>query len=323
MSVCYRLLQLLLLLSHALHLTSAQAAPTASAQQWLQQMVVASRSSDYELIFLRPYQASFETWRYRHAVINRQPVAQLLILEGPPTELRLQGNTVSYFRQAKAPLSSQAHTIGEVLPRVMQADFKRLRAYYDFSLLSTDRMADRDCQVIRLIPQDTHRYGYLVWLDRQSKLLLRADLLAPSGQQAEQFRVVALSQRASIPQALQRAVINHRSSLPVATTPQQSPITAWKPGWLPPGFEVIWSGQRPLPSFAEPVDSQLYSDGLATVALYVHATVSEMPSEPLAFQERHYSVYSEVRLGREITVVGEIPLSSARRMAQQVVVNTP
>lgn len=322
MRVCYGLLQLLLLL-HSLYLPSVRAAPTASAQQWLQQMVVASRSSDYELIFLRPHQASFETWRYRHAVINRQPVAQLLNLEGSPTELRLQGNTVSYFGQVKAPFSRQAHTIGEVLPRVMEADFKRLRAYYDFTLLPAARMADRDCQVIRLIPQDTHRYGYLVWLDHQSKLLLRADLLAPSGQQAEQFRVVALSQRASIPQALQRAVINRRTSLPVVTSPQQSSITAWQPGWLPPGFEVIFSGQRPLPSRAEPVDSQLYSDGLVTVALYVHAAVSEMPSEPLAFQERHGSVYSEVRLGREITVVGEIPLSSARRMVQQVIVNTP
>lgn len=320
--VCYGLLQLLLLL-HALQLPSARAAPTASAQQWLQQMVVASRSSDYELIFLRPYQASFEAWRYRHALINRQPAAQLLILEGPPTELRLQGNNVSYFGQAQAPFSRQAHTIGEVLPRVMQADFKRLRAYYDFTLLSAARIADRDCQVIHLIPQDTHRYGYLVWLDRQSKLLLRADLLAPSGQQAEQFRVVALSQGVSIQRALQRTVINRRTSLPVVTTPQQSAITAWQPGWLPPGFELMFSGQRSLPSRAEPVDSQLYSDGLLTLALYVHATVSEVPAEPLVFQDRHGTVYSEVRSGREITVVGEIPLSSARRMAQQVVVNTP
>lgn len=322
MRVCYGLLQLLLLLQ-CLSLPTGRADPTASPQQLLQQMVEASRSSDYELIFLRQHHTGFETWRYRHAVINQQSVAQLLALEGLPTEVRLQANTVSYFGYSKAPFSVLDHTIKDVLPQVMQADFKRLQAHYDFTLLPAARIADRDCQVIRLIPRDTHRYGYMVWLDRQSKLLLRADLLAPSGQQVEQFRVVALSQGPCIPRALRRSVITRGTSLPVVTTPQQSAITAWRPGWLPPGFELRFSGQRPLPSRTEPVDSQLYSDGLLTVALYVHEAASDMPAEPLAFQEQHCSVYTEVRLGREITVVGEIPLRSARRMVQQVLVNTP
>jgi sigma-E factor negative regulatory protein RseB len=286
-------------------------------------MVIASRSSDYELIFLRQHHTGFESWRYRHAVINRQPVAQLLTLDGSPTEAWLQGNTVSYFGHSKAPFSVLDQSIKGVLPRVMQADFKRLSLYYDFTVLPAARIANRECQVIRIIPRDTYRYGYMVWLDRQSKLLLRADMLAPNGDQSEQCRVVALSQGNSIRQILRQTVIKHHTPPPVVTTPRQSPITAWQPGWLPSGFEVVFSGQRPLPNRAAPVESHLYSDGLMSVALYVHATVSEMPSEPLVLQERHYSVYSEVRSGREITVVGEIPLRSAQRIAQQVILNTP
>jgi sigma-E factor negative regulatory protein RseB len=322
MRACYGLLQLLLLL-WCLNPPLGHADRIASPQQLLQQMVEASRLSDYELLFLRPHKAGIESWLYRHAVINQQSVARLLALEGHPTEVWWQGNNVSYSRHSKDPLSVPDDTSYEVLPRVMQADIKRLCAHYDFSLPSTARIANRDCQVIRLIPQDSHRYGYMVWLDRQSKLLLRADLLAPGGQQVEQFRVVALSQGASIPQALRRAMITPRTVLPILLPPQQSAITTWQPGWLPPGFERQFSGQRSLPSLVEPVDAELYSDGLLTVALYVHAILSEMPPKPLALQEQHCSIYSEVRSGREITVVGEIPLSSARRMAQQVMVNIP
>ena len=75
----------------------------------------------------------------------------------------------------------------------MYADFDRLAETYDFVSVGRTRIADQLCEVIRIVPRDGTRYGYIVWLDSETKLPLRVDLLDRDGETLEQYRVVSFA----------------------------------------------------------------------------------------------------------------------------------
>ena len=54
-------------------------------------------------------------------------------------------------------------------------------------------MADQMCEVVRIVSRDGTRYSYVVWLDVDTKLPLRIDLLDRDGETLEQFRVISFA----------------------------------------------------------------------------------------------------------------------------------
>ncbi len=78
--------------------------------------------------------------------------------------------------------------IVDSLPSLVYSDFKRLSAAYDFISVGRTRIADRLCDVIRVVARDGTRYSFIAWLDAETKLPLRVDLLDRDGETLEQFR---------------------------------------------------------------------------------------------------------------------------------------
>ncbi|MFT8258573.1 MAG: MucB/RseB C-terminal domain-containing protein [Candidatus Symbiodolus clandestinus] len=295
-----------------------------TAEQLLQQMVSASRSSHYELFFLLPHDDEPVTLlRYRHAMINQQSIEQLTALEGPSCEISWCGKQLISCQGQYLPetVNTTLTLMRSRLPRVMRANPSRLYRYYEVIQLSNERVADRQCYVIRLNPRDPHRYGYQLWIDCRTKLLMRSASLINHDKPSEQFHVVALSQGKRIAQTLSTVVAGRCLTVPKQKIAPTAAVFDWKPGWLPPGFEQVLVDQDCSSISQASVTMQLYSDGVLSIAVYVHAVMSTLPSDPLLLQKKQCTVYSETRLGREITVIGEIPISSARHIVQKVVFN--
>ena len=49
------------------------------------------------------------------------------------------------------------------------------------------RVTGRDTQVVVILPRDSYRYGYRLWADKESGLLLKADLIDQMGSTLEQL----------------------------------------------------------------------------------------------------------------------------------------
>ena len=47
--------------------------------------------------------------------------------------------------------------------------------------------------MIRVVARDGTRYSYIVWIDAETKLPMRVDLLDRDGETLEQFRVISFS----------------------------------------------------------------------------------------------------------------------------------
>lgn len=295
----------------------AVAAPLDSPLAYLNAMNEAHRKLNYEQLYILQQGEEVVSLRYRHAAFNGKRFAQLLRLDDAREEMILRDNMVSYFGEFQ-PFSLPSSQILDDLPSVLYTDFTQLTDYH-FIDAGRMRVADKLARVIRIVPRDEFRYQYELWIDEDSHLLLRSDMLDRDRNVLEQFKVI---QSTVDDQMLY--IVEPISSLilPALIQPNaeqsQMPLS-WKPSWLPNGFRAISSGQQRISDtlFTEQVESQLYSDGVFSFTIYL------VENKGLIFDEQFWrqgktSVYSQTIGDKDVVIVGEIPLVSARHIVQTI-----
>ena len=294
---------------------SANASADVSSGALLQQMNLATQSLNYELSFVSINKQGVESLRYRHARLNNQALAQLLQMDGPRREVVQRGSEISYFEPGLDPFTLNGDYIVDSLPSLVYTDFKRLAPYYDFISVGRTRIADRLCDVIRVVARDGTRYSYIVWLDSETKLPMRVDLLDRDGETLEQFRVVSFSVNAQVSSNMQSLATTNLP--PLLSVPQGDKASFnWAPDWLPQGFVEIAGSRRTLPTISSPVESRLYSDGLFSFSVNVNPATATSAEQMLRTGRR--TVSTTVRNNAEITIVGELPPQTAKRVADSV-----
>ncbi|MFS2222017.1 sigma-E factor regulatory protein RseB [Pantoea sp. B65] len=285
----------------------------------LQQMEQASQSLNYELAYINVSRLGIESLRYRHAIVDNKVFAQLLQMDGPRREIIQRGNDISYFEPGLEPFTLNGGYIVDSLPSVVNADFKQLTTSYDFISVGRTRIADQLCEVIRIVARDGTRYSYIVWLDSDTKLPLRVDLLDRDGETLEQYRVVSFAVDDGVRTMMQGlSKANLPPSLSVPTAEKVS--FNWQPGWLPEGMKQVSQSRRNIPSLNKPVESRLYSDGLFSLSINISPADKSSAAQLLRTGRR--TVQTVVRDNAEITVVGEIPPSTSKRIADSVDLGT-
>jgi sigma-E factor negative regulatory protein RseB len=195
-----------------------------------------------------------------------------------------------------------ADTAGRWNPGGEFAGAARLSGY-QAHLGRVERIANRDAQVIDLRARDTFRYGYRLWLDKQTAFPLRIALIGEGGRPLEQIAFTDLKLgvapvesdlRASSEQGLQR----------VQTL---NPGPDVDPGWRvlapPPGFSL--RSARQLGGAVQ----LLYSDGLANVSVYIEPALTGQRSES-ALRRGAVNVHSIVQGGRRIVAIGKVPAAT-------------
>lgn len=294
---------------------SFNASADASSEALLQQMNLASQSLNYELSFVSINKQGVESLRYRHARLDNKPLAQLLQLDGPRREVVQRGSEISYFEPGLEPFTLNGDFIVDSLPSLVYTDFRRLAPYYDFISVGRTRIADRLCEVIRVVARDGTRYGYIAWVDSETRLPMRVDLLDRDGETLEQFRVVSFTvndKPGTMMQNLAKASLPPLLSVPSGDNAK----FGWSASWLPQGFTEISSSRLPLPGIDSPVESRLYSDGLFSFSINVSRASANSSEQMLRTGRR--TVSTEVRNNAEITVVGELPPPTAKRIASSI-----
>lgn len=127
--------------------------------------------------------------------------------------------------------------IVDSLPSLIYTDFKRLSPYYGFIsighalLLIVFAVISRGCRIIL-------RYSYIVWMDTESKLPLRVDLLDRDERRWNNFAVIAFNVNQDISSSMQtlaKANLPPLLSVPVGEKAKFS----WTPTWLPQGLVPV------------------------------------------------------------------------------------
>ena len=299
-------------------ISPAFANPQSSTETLLEEMASASRVMSYELSYINVSKMGVESLQYSHSLQNGQPVVQMINMDGPQREAIMRGSEVSYFEPGMEPFSIRGDHIVDSLPALVFADISRLDDYYDFVKVGRSRIANRLCDVVRVVPRDGLRYSYAVWLDTETRLPLRADLIDRDGDTLEQFRVVAFTAGDEVRQKMASGSLPDMP--PLLSIPSGDKLSLnWKAGWLPTGFTESSRSRHGVPNLNTVVESRLFSDGLFSFSLSITPTGYQSGEHQLRQGRR--TIHTETRNNVEITVIGELPPATAKRIADGVVFN--
>jgi len=282
----------------------------ADADNWMQRLAAAEKKQSYLGTFVYERNGSFSSHAVWQLVKDQKLRERLLQLDGPPAEVSLVDGKVQC---ASEDLASQ---VRDAQPwRHQQFDPNVLSKWYDFHVIGESRVAGRPTIALAIRPKDQHRYGFELHLDRETALPLKSLLLDENGQLLERFQFTHFS-----PDSVQLADVEAGSACkPVSLSAErESKVPKWHSDWLPAGFQLLDSNVRTSPASDESVAWLSYGDGLARFSVFLEplrgAVVEDARSQmgpTVAVSKRISTAGGDVM----VTVVGEIPLGTAERVA--------
>lgn len=286
------------------------------AEALLLQMNEASQHLNYELSYILIKKSSIEPLLYRHASKSDQQFAHLVYLSGPVREVIRRGDEVSYIEPGVDPFTIESSSMVAPTIPMLDSDVGALSQYYDFVKVGRAREAGTACQVVRVVPKDGLRYSYVLWVDEATHLPLRADLVDRDGEVLEQYRTIsyAISDKlADAMEGLNAVKLPEVLSLPKGNLNE----SFWNVGWTPDGFEPKELNRYRMAITERLVESQMFSDGLFSFSVYISDSDNHSLKGQLVRQGRR-TLHSFVKGNNEISVVGDIPPETAKRIAQSI-----
>lgn len=300
-------------------LAAGSVAAQEEASDWLARMGQALRTLDYEGDLVYSHAGQIETLRVFHAGGADGGRERLVSLNGAPREvIRADGRVICIGTGSRPAIYPGDELAAPGMAQFPQLEPQRLRAHYTLSLGRSERIAERDALVLEVKPQDGYRYGFRLWLERDSGMLLKSVRFGADGRPVEQlmFTRIDIGSRPS------DADLGMGAELATARTESLTPAThsgsgpAWRVLEPPAGFELA---ERQPPRDAR-VDHLLYSDGIASVSVYVEAMNRSVPAFSGPASRGAINLHSRVVDGHQITVLGDVPAATVERFAQNVTV---
>jgi sigma-E factor negative regulatory protein RseB len=284
------------------------------ARNWLIRLGQAEQQQSFHGTFVYERNGSFSTHNIWHSVQDGKVRERLLQLDGSAQEVvRIDGHTQCVSGTLIAGLGDSPNSAARAL------DPQKLKNWYDLAVVGKSRVAGRSAVIISLTPRDQHRYGFELHLDQETGLPLKSLLLNDKGQLLERFQFTQLNTTDVLADKdLQpgddcKAIALESDKASAAKVAQ-----AWHSDWLPPGFELTSSSARKDPQTKIQVDSLMYGDGLARFSVFLEplngATVTDTRVQlgPTVAVSRRLDTPEGKMM---VTVVGEIPVGTAERIA--------
>jgi sigma-E factor negative regulatory protein RseB len=293
----------------------------AEPREWLERMNHALTTRNYIGVFTHNQGGRVETLRIIHRVRGRDVSERLLSLDGPGREFIRQGDELTcYFPDKRTVLVERRAPDGPLLgalPALGDSD----SMVYEIRGGERERLLGRTTRVVALQPRDQYRYGYRLWIDEQTSMPLKTQLCGASGEVLEQivFSNIDLPER--IPDSMFKPQVDASTYrwlradrvLATATSP-----ALWDAMKLPPGFRMATRAAQALPGSSEPVAHLVFTDGIASVSVFVEPRQPDSgPAEGPA-RVGSSSAFSTVVDGHQITAVGEVPPTTVEFIANQV-----
>jgi sigma-E factor negative regulatory protein RseB len=317
---------------------SSQAAE--DARQWLEKMNHALASRNYDGTFFHLSNGRVETMRIVHRVRAGRVMERLQLLDGPGREfVRNNDELTCYLPDQHTILVEPRQDRGPLLGALPQFGADTIQ-YYRLETLPDDRILGRTVHVIAVNPKDHFRFGYRLWLDEKTALPLKTQLCDSHGEVLEQIAFARLDLPENIADSELAPTVKTDGMRWVRQGPAQaaaaSTLSGFRASELPPGFKLTVEGAQTIGDASAPASHLVYSDGLATVSVFIEAQPPaaapgagtgsdpaasavpvDVPVQGLARVGSGYA-FSTVVQGHQVTAVGEVPALTVEFIAHSV-----
>ncbi len=180
---------------------AAASAPVVSdreAREWLSRIRQAPAKRSFQGTFVVSTGGALSSARLSHYLARGSQFEMVESLDGQARQVLRHDDLIqTVWPQARVAVIEERDKIA-VFPALLRDSDSRLIEFYELRVLGTDRVAGRTADVLSMTPRDGWRFGNRLWSDRETGLLLRADVLNADGQLLESsaFSEVTIGVRA-------------------------------------------------------------------------------------------------------------------------------
>jgi sigma-E factor negative regulatory protein RseB len=300
----------------------AFSAPAQEAQDWLSRMNSAIEDLSYRGVFVHMQGAAVETLQIVHINDAGRISERIMSMDGVGREIIRREDAVWCILPDTETVLLEDLTDASPLVAALPSYSTELELHYDFNLhRRTARVAQRRTQVVSIIPKDEFRFGYRLWLDTETAMPLKSQLLDETGQAVEQILFTQIEISASIPKSALEPTINTEGFTlfrPPTMTPPTEQSLSLLPSGLPNGFQLSASMRGSMAGSRYPVNHLVVSDGLATVSVFVEDPKSSPEVAPGYSRLGSANAFSLRVGGRQVTAVGEVPPQTVEAIARSL-----
>jgi sigma-E factor negative regulatory protein RseB len=305
---------------------AAASAPQSDVRSWLLRIHDAAGRRNFQGTFVVSGGGNVASARISHFCEGPNQYERIESLDGKQRKVYRYNDVVHTIWPASHIAMIEQRGMLSSFPALLQAGDDGIGEWYEVRAEGSDRVAGHDADVLAVRARDGLRYGYRLWADHASGLLLRAEVLGEKGDVLETsaFSEVAIGVRPqpeTVVQAM-RKLDGYRVVRPLLT-PTRLESEGWTMRQIAPGFRQVSCVSRQIDPPGEassvpaspPVVQSIYSDGLTYVSVFIEPFRPERHTRPLLAAVGATSTLAQRRGDWWVTVVGDTPPATLRMFA--------
>jgi sigma-E factor negative regulatory protein RseB len=309
----------------------AQSAPQAPAgpkevRSWLMRIHDAASHRNFQGTFIVSAGGAVSSARIAHFCEDSNQFERIDSLDGQTRHVFRHNDVVhTLWPQARVALVEQRDLLNS-FPALLQGGDDRIAEFYDVRPQGVERVAGHEASVLLLQPRDPFRFGYRLWAERVSGLLLRADVLGEHGELLESsaFSDVAIGVRSQPEVVLSpmRKLDGYRIVKPTMTQTKLE-NEGWALRQTVPGFRQVSCVKRPMESSPDAEQGStmpealqtIFSDGLTYVSVFIEPFSPERHTRAMLTTIGATQTLMRRQGNWWITVVGDVPAATLKAFA--------
>jgi len=284
----------------------------------LQRMLDSMRTLSYTGTFVYLHGSQLESLKITRSLRDGQELERLVSLNGSAREVLRDQRSVTCVMPESRAVSIDQKAPGSGLWPQLDPDLERLQGHYLLQPLGEFRVAGRPARVVGVIPKDKLRYGYRFYLDSESGLPLKTDLMSEEAEPLEQIMFTSLELAPADSRLPEQSAARGDFRKSLRKPPQQRAPDQpgdWAFGELPNGF-VLQMQNRWSDEAGRSIEHFLLSDGLASVSLYVEKETREGLQG--GAHVGAVNAWGGTVETHQVTAVGEVPEQTVRQVVESL-----
>ncbi|MBD3657319.1 MucB/RseB C-terminal domain-containing protein [Marinobacter sp.] len=317
-----RALAFLLLLPALAVRADIAADSAADADYWLERLGPALNMTSYRGVFVYARGDQVSTMRVAHRYRDGYVEERLVQQDGANGEIVRKGMRVVCVLPDHGRIQLDQVIPSGPFAEAFASQPLQVSKWYVPEKVGEDRVAGYASVVVALKARDGFRYDHRLWLEKTTGLLVKSHVRTAAGEVLERFQFTSLEITDDLPDSdfeVQLEGREVRRDLPdPAASPAPARMNGWTLGWRPDGF---MPAAAPRSGSGQAV---AFSDGVAAFSVFVEPRGRlDMPTgaSRIGATTAYMRQLDAGKNGFLVTVVGEIPPATARRVANSVAID--
>jgi sigma-E factor negative regulatory protein RseB len=294
---------------------------------WLMRIHEAASHRNFQGTFVVSGGGTVSSARIAHFCEGANQFERSESLDGQARRVYRHNNVVTtLWPDSKVAMVEQRNLLAQ-FPALLQAGDDRIADFYEVERRGAERVAGHEANVLAVTARDSLRYGYRLWADQATGLLLRADVVGPQGEVLESSAfsdvVVDVKPQPESVLAPMKKLDGYRVSRPVLV-PTHLDAEGWVLHQPAAGFKQVSCVKRPMDN-ANPGDKSagesqvlqtIFSDGLTYVSVFIEPFDPQRHTRPMLTSVGPTQTLMQRQGEWWVTVLGDVPPATLRLFAK-------